>query len=52
MLYVKPVEATFARRHNLKTPCYVGSVAMWSNELYVQSIAQLPYLSIIPAHYV
>lgn len=41
-----------AKRLDLKSPCYVGSIAMIAKELYVESIAQLTRLTIIPAHYV
>lgn len=43
---------TVIKRLNSKTPCYVGSVAMIANELYVESIAQLTHLTIIPSHFV
>jgi hypothetical protein len=36
----------------LKYLCFVGSVAIFANEVYAASLAQLPYLTIIPAHFV
>ncbi|MBC8099962.1 MAG: hypothetical protein H7Y11_11015 [Armatimonadetes bacterium] len=62
----KPVYAFVVKRHTsfqskqnassfnkFNNPwCYVGSVAMFANELYAESLAQLPYVVMIPAHYV
>jgi aspartate 1-decarboxylase len=41
-----------AKRLHTKHLCYVGSIAIDADELYVESIAQLNHLTIIPAHYV
>jgi hypothetical protein len=41
-----------SQRNPLRHLGYFGFIAIDANELHVETIAQWPYLTIIPAHYV